>query len=113
MYPPIFSSLTRKLGFPTAVQIIGGITAGLVLAACVLGKPKHTIKKPKLGPVWKANTWIQMDAVKNTSYVLLCVSMWFSFAGFYPLAFHVAEWAKSQRLARGFPTYWFIAMMNG
>lgn len=113
IYPPILSFLTKKFGFSTSVRIMAGITGLMVLAACVLAKPKPAIKKPKLGPVWKANTWIRADALKSTSHILLCASMWFSFAGYFPLAFHVAEWAESKRLARGFPAYWFVAMVNG
>lgn len=113
IYPPIFSYLTKKYGFSTSVQVIAGITGVLVFIACILGMPKSAIMKPKLGAVWKANTWIRMDALRNTSYMLQCASMCFAFAGYYPLSYHVAEWAESRILTRGFSTYWFIAMMNG
>ncbi|MCJ1469127.1 hypothetical protein MMC07_007760 [Pseudocyphellaria aurata] len=113
VYPPTMSFLVSRFGFSLGIQILAGITGVVVATACALGIPKPDGKKMVLGPILKADTWFKSNPFKNRSYCFLCAAMWLSFAGYYPLVTHIAEWAEPKRKSNGFPTYWFITILNG
>lgn len=113
LYPPAVSFLISRFGFSVGIQVLAGITVLVAATACVLGIPNPQAKKLAMGPIWKANTWVSSTPFKNRSYRFYCVAMWLSFAGYYPLSYHVAEWAETKRESVRFPTYWFIAILNG
>lgn len=113
MYPPAISFLISRFGFSVGVQILAGITGLMATTACVLGIPNPEAKKLILGPIREMKTWISPFPFKNRSYRFFCAAMWLSIAGYYPLSYHIAEWAEPKRRSGGFPTYWFIAILNG
>lgn len=113
VFPPTFSFLVNRFGFSVGLQILAGIIGLVAATACALGIPNPEAKKLVLGPFRKADTWVRSNPFKNRSYRFFCAAMWLSFAGYYPLSYHIAEWAEPKRESTGFPTYWFLAILNG
>lgn len=112
-FPPLFMFLEARYGFPNGVRILAGISSSLALIACFLGLPSPGLKSHHLGPVLKLSTWIKVAAFKTLSYDLYCVSIWFTYSGYYPIAYHLINWAESKRFPQRFEKFWFLVMLNG
>ncbi|KAI4203676.1 MAG: hypothetical protein LQ350_001677 [Teloschistes chrysophthalmus] len=100
IYPLAFKFLVAKYGFPTGVRILSSIVAGTTLIAFVLGAPCVDIPRRPVGPVFKASTWIDRQALRNRPYTLYVIAVALVYGGFYSVAFHVTEWAE----VKGFGT---------
>ncbi len=112
IFPQMFKLIDR-FGFAKGIRILVAVIAVFLVIACGLGIPKPSQKHASLGPIMKASTWISTKAMKNVPYMLYTASMWLAFAGYYPVAYHLAEWADERREPGSFEGYWFIAILNG
>ncbi|KAL8692288.1 MAG: hypothetical protein Q9218_002657 [Villophora microphyllina] len=128
IYPLTFKFLVASYGFPIGVRILSSVVAGTTLVAFVLGAPCIDIPRRSLGPVFKASTWIDKQALSNRSYTIYVVAVALVYGGFYSVAFHVTEWAEVKGFGTeedisggtgeqpgdsGFRTFWFLTIMNG
>lgn len=58
------------------------------------------------------STWIDLKVFKNLLFLTYSVGVGFMFLAFYPLLFHITEWAERERF-KGIQTVWFLTMVNG
>lgn len=108
--------------------MLSAIVAGTTLIAFVLGAPCVDVPRRVLGPMFRASTWIDKQALSNRSYTLYVVAVALVYGGFYSVAFHVTEWAEAKGFGTqedipggtgvqpgnsGFRTFWFLTIMNG
>ncbi|KAL8708194.1 MAG: hypothetical protein Q9220_006864 [cf. Caloplaca sp. 1 TL-2023] len=128
VYPLTFKFLVARYGFPIGVRILSSIVAGTTLIAFVLGAPCLDVPQRLLGPVFKASTWIDKQALRNKSYTIYVIAVALVYGGFYSVGFHITEWAEVKGFGTeedisggtgeqpgdsGFRTFWFLTIMNG
>lgn len=53
-----------------------------------------------------------MKAFKNRLFLTYSVGVGFISLAFYPLVFHITEWAERERF-KGMKVVWFLTMVNG
>lgn len=63
-------------------------------------------------PVLKMSTWIDLKAFKNPLFLTYSMGVGFMFLAFYPLLFHITEWAERERF-EDIATVWFLTTVNG
>ena len=57
------------------------------------------------------STWIDAKAFKNVIFLTYSVAMSFIVLAFYPLLFHVTEWAERGNF-KEIGIMWFLTIMN-
>ena len=60
----------------------------------------------------KMSTWIDVKALKSRLFLIYSVGVGFIFLAFYPLLFHINEWAGRERF-KGIKPVWFLTIVNG
>ncbi|KAL8950897.1 MAG: hypothetical protein Q9222_003093 [Ikaeria aurantiellina] len=128
VYPLTFKFFVARYGFPIGVRILSSIVAGTTLIAFVLGAPCKDVPQRLLGPVLKASTWIDKQALRNKSYTIYVIAVALVYGGFYSVSFHITEWAEVKGFGTeedipggtgeqpgnsGFRTFWLLIIMNG
>ena len=58
------------------------------------------------------STWIDVRAFKNLHFLVYSIGVGFIFLAFYPLLFHVNEWAEREAF-RGINVVWYLTIVNG
>ena len=65
-----------------------------------------------MNAVFKKSTWIDVRAFKSPHFLTYSIGVGFIFLAFYPLLFHVTEWAERE-VFRGINVVWYLTIVNG
>lgn len=58
------------------------------------------------------STWLDPEAFRSRVFVAYTLAVGFQFFAFYPLLFHINEWASQDKF-QNIPVVWYLAMVNG
>ena len=104
--------LITKNGFPAGIRLVSIIIGGLSAICFLFGASNPAAKKRTLNSVIKISTWIDIRAFKNPLFLTYAAGVGFIFLAFYPLLFHVNEWAERERF-KNIKVVWFLTIVNG
>ncbi|CAF9918312.1 MAG: hypothetical protein ALECFALPRED_000642 [Alectoria fallacina] len=111
-YPLATSYFITEHGFPAGIRLVSAIIGGVSAMCFIFGASNPATKRRPLSYVFKMSTWIDAKAFKNLLYLTYSVGVGFTFLAFYPLLFHITEWAERERF-EGIKVVWFLTMVNG
>ncbi|KAF6229505.1 hypothetical protein HO173_011545 [Letharia columbiana] len=111
-YPLATTYLITEHGFPAGIRLVSAIIGGVSAICFIFGASNPAAKRRPLKLVIRMSTWIDFEAFKNLLFLAYSVGVGFMFLAFYPLLFHITEWAERERF-KGIKTVWFLTMVNG
>lgn len=111
-YPLVITYFINEHGFPAGIRLVSALIGGFAAICFLFGAPNPAAKKRPISSVLKKSTWIDVRAFKNLQFMTYSVGVGFIFLAFYPLLFHVTEWAE-QEMFRGINIVWYLTLVNG
>lgn len=111
-YPLAITYFITEHGFPAGIRLFSAIIGGVSATCFLFGASNPVAKKRPLHTVLKMSTWVDVRAFKSLLFLTYSVGVGFMFLAFYPLLFHITEWAERERF-RDIKTVWFLTMVNG
>lgn len=111
-YPLAITYFINEHGFPTGIRLVSALIGGFAAICFLFGAPNPAAKKRPISSVLKKSTWIDVRAFKNLQFMTYSVGVGFIFLAFYPLLFHVTEWAE-QEMFKGINIVWYLTLVNG
>lgn len=111
-YPLAITYFITEHGFSAGIRLVSALIGGVAAICFLFGASNPTAKKRPMGSVLKKSTWIDVRAFKNLRFMTYSVGVGFLFLAFYPLLFHVTEWAE-QEMFKGINMVWFLTLVNG
>lgn len=111
-YPLAITYFITEHGFPAGIRLFSAIIGGVSATCFVFGASNPAAKRRPIYSVIKMSTWIDVKAFKNLLFLTYSVGVGFMFLAFYPLLFHITEWAERE-MFKNIKTVWFLTMVNG
>ena len=111
-YPLAITYFITEHGFPTGVRLVSAVIGGVSAICFLFGASNPVATSRPLDPVLRMSTWIDIEAFKNFLFLMYSVGVGFIFLAFYPLLFHVTEWAERE-MFKGVNVVWFLTAVNG
>lgn len=111
-YPLAITYFITEHGFPAGVRLFSAILGGVSFVCFIFGASNPAAKKRPINSAFKMSTWIDLNAFKNALFLTYSIGVGFMFLAFYPLLFHITEWAERERF-KSIKTVWFLTLVNG
>ena len=111
-YPLAITCFITGHAFPAGIRLLSAIIGGGSTICFLFGASNAAAKKRPLNRIFNTSTWIDIRAFKNPLFLTYSVGVGFVFLAFYPLLFHVIEWAERERF-KGMKIMWFLTIVNG
>lgn len=111
-YPLAITYFITGHGFPAGIRLLSAIIGGVSTVCFLFGSSNPAAKRRPLNHIFNTSTWIDIRAFKNPLFLTYSVGVGFVFLAFYPLLFHVTEWAERERF-KGMKIVWFLTIVNG
>ena len=111
-YPLAITYLITEHGFGAGIRLVCAII-GVVSVICFLfGASNPAAETRPMTALFHKSTWIDVRAFKNSHFLTYSIGVGFIFLAFYPLLFHVTEWAEREGF-RGIQIVWYLTTVNG
>ena len=111
-YPLTFNYLMSEYGFPKGTRVFAAILLGTSLLVVAFGSSNPDAERRPLCSVFKVSTWITWTALGNLRFMIYTLGICFMFFAFYPLLFHITEWAEHDEREK-IHVVWYLAITNG
>ena len=111
-YPLAITYFITEHGFPAGIRLVSAVIGGVSLICVQFGASNPAAKTRPMTAFFHKSTWIDVRAFKNVQFVTYSVGVGFIFLAFYPLLFHVTEWAERE-VFRGIKIVWYLTIVNG
>ncbi len=111
-YPLAITYFITEHGFPAGVRLVSAVIGGVSAICFLFGASNPAATSRSLDPVLTISTWIDLKAFKSSLFLTYSVGVGFIFLAFYPLLFHVTEWAERE-MFKGIDVVWFLTTVNG
>ena len=111
-YPLAITYFITEHGFPAGIRLVSAIIGGVSAICFQFGASNPAAKKRPINAFFHKSTWIDVRAFKNFHFVTYSIGVGFIFLAFYPLLFHVTEWAERE-VFRGINIVWYLTTVNG
>ncbi|KAL3481215.1 major facilitator superfamily domain-containing protein [Aspergillus californicus] len=104
IYPIMFNSLQKQVGFPWATRAVGFLAFGTCLISLSLMRMRFMpTEKRKL---------LQLGAFKEPVFVLFSIGMFLGFLGFYNFLFYVQSYAIDTGIVDNNLGFYLLSMLN-
>ena len=111
-YPLAITYFITEHGFPGGIRLVSAIIGGVSAICFQFGASNPAAKTRPMTAFFHKSTWIDVRAFKNFHFLTYSIGVGFIFLAFYPLLFHVTEWAE-QEVFRGISVVWYLTTVNG
>ena len=112
VYPLAITYFITEHGFLVGIRLVSAVIAGVSVICFLFGASNPAAKERPLGSEFKVSDWIDVSAFKNLVFLTYSIGVGFIFLAFYPLLFHVNEWAERE-IFGGINIVWFLTIVNG
>ncbi|KAF2122041.1 major facilitator superfamily domain-containing protein [Lophiotrema nucula] len=129
IYPTMTRYLIDAMGFNDAVRLVAAVVTVTSIFSLIFATPNPVHVHPRPQSYRALGTWIDKDALKNTTFIWFSAAVAFLFFGFYPVFFNLEEWAAVSGYGtrngsrapvkvvnfdeRPIQTFWLLTIMNG
>ena len=111
-YPLAITYFITEHGFPAGIRLVSAIIGGVSVICFQFGATNPDAKTRPMTAFFHTSTWVDVRAFKNFRFLTYSIGVGFIFLAFYPLLFHVTEWAERDVL-KGIKVVWYLTIVNG
>ncbi|KAK5328554.1 hypothetical protein LTR93_002339 [Exophiala xenobiotica] len=104
LYPIIFQQLQPKIGFGWATRVIGFMSLGTCAFAICVFRPR--------GVASTRRSLLDLQAFKETPYVLYCGAIMASYFGYFEPVFYLQSYALTHGVQHGTLALYLVAILN-